>query len=127
MLTPEEVDRVFGVDPEKSITRLRAVPNWPYVGSVRLRDARPDDVQRLVSAAVERGYSTQTVKHIRNVVSAIFAHAKKKQMFTGDNPASLVNLPVMTRKEPHALTLAQRTRCLAVMQSGSGNERPSPP
>ena len=116
VLTPEEVDRVFQVDAEKSKTKLKAVPNWPYLGNVRLRDARPDDVQRLISAALARGYSTQTVKHIRNVVSAIFAHAKKKQWFTGENPASLVTLPGMTRKEAHWLTVAQTKELLGVMQ-----------
>ena len=116
VLTPEEVNRVFQVEGEKSKTKLKAAPNWPYLGNVRLCDARPDDVQRLISAALAGGYSTQTVKHIRNVVRAIFAHAKKKQSFTGDNPASLVTLPGMTRKEAHALTLAQAKEVLGVME-----------
>jgi integrase len=116
VLTPEEVVRVFHVDAGKSKTRLKAVPNWPYLGGVRLCDVRPDDIQRLISAALAQGYSTQTVKHIRNVVSAIFAHARKKLWFNGDNPASLVTLPEMTRKEPHALTLAQANELLGVMQ-----------
>jgi len=63
-----------------------------------------------------RGYSTQTVRHIRNVVSAIFAHAKKEQCFSGDNPAGLVTLPGMIRKDAHVLTLAQAKEVLAVMQ-----------
>lgn len=116
VLTPEEVDRVFQVDLEKSKTRLKAVPNWPYLGEVRLCDARPDHVQRLISVALAHGYSTQTVTHIRNVVSAIFAHAKKKEWFTGDNPAGPVRLPGMTRKEAHALTLAQVNEVLGVMR-----------
>ena len=115
VLTPEEVDRMFQVDAETSKTKLSAVPNWPYLSNVRLRDARPEDVQRLISAALAHGYSTQTVTHIRNVISAIFAHAQKKQWFTGENPASLVTLPGMTRKEAHSLTLAQAKEVLQVM------------
>jgi integrase len=116
VLTPKEVDRAFHVEPGKSTTRLDAFPNWPYLDKVRLCDVQPIDVQRLVAAALARGYSTQTVKHIRNVVRAIFALATKKGSFTGDNPANPVTLPEMTRTEAHALTLAQVKRVLAVMQ-----------
>ncbi len=116
VLTPEKVDRVFHVGAGNSKTRLKAVPNWPYLDNVRICDARPDDVQRLISAALARGYSAQTVTHIRNVVGGIFAHAKKKHWFTGENPASLVTLPKMIRKEAHALTLAQVKEVLGVMR-----------
>ena len=115
VLTQEEVDRAFQGSEENSKTRLKPVPDWPYLGSVRLCDARPDHVQRLISAAMARGYSPQTVKHIRNVVSAVFTHAMKKRCFSGDNPASLVSLPEMTRKEAHVLTLAQAREILAMM------------
>jgi integrase len=116
VLTPEEVDRVFHVDAGSSKTKLKSVPNWPYLGNIRLADIRPDGVQRLIAAAVTRGYSAQTVKHIRNVVGAIFAHARKRHCFTGDNPAGLVTLPGMVRKEAHALTIDQAKDLLAAMQ-----------
>ena len=116
VLAPEEVDRVFHVDAETSRAKLKAVPNWPYLGHLRLCDAQPADVQRLIGAALAHGYSTQTVKHIRNVVSAIYAHARKKHWFTGDNPASQVTLPEITRKEAHALTLGQTREVLGAMQ-----------
>jgi integrase len=116
VLTPQGVDRAFHVEAGKSKTRLDAFPNWPYLDKVRLSDVQPVDVQRLVAAAFARGYSTQTVKHMRNVVRAIFALAAKKGWFTGDNPANPVTLPEMTRKEAHALTLAQVKKLLEVMQ-----------
>jgi integrase len=116
LLTPEEVDRVFHVEAGSSKTKLKSVPNWPYLGNVRLADTRPDDVQRLIAAAVARGYSAQTVKHIRNVVGAILAHARKRHCFNGDNPARLVTLPGMVRKEAHALTIDQAKDLLAAMQ-----------
>jgi integrase len=116
VVTPEEVDRVFRVDAEKSQAKLKTIPNWPYIDSLRLCDIRPDDIQRLMSAAVTRGYSIQTVTHIRSVVSAIFAFAKKVQYFGGDNPASQVPLPEMIRKDAHTLTLAQVREVLAVMR-----------
>jgi integrase len=116
VIPPHEVDRVFQARAANSRTKLKAVPNWPYLGKVRLCDARPDDVQRLISAALASGYSTQTVKHIRNVVSAVFAHAKKRPWFTGDNPASQVTLPEMARGEAHALTLDQAKKVFGVMR-----------
>ena len=116
VLTPEEVDRVFQVDQEKARPKLRAVPDWPYLSNVRLRDAAADDVQRLISAALARRYSTQTVTHIRNVVRAVFEHARKKRWFIGENPASQVVLPGMTRKEAHALTLGQAKEVLGIMR-----------
>jgi integrase len=115
VLTPEEVDRAFQVDPKKSRAKLKAVANWPYLSNVRLCDVRPDHVQRLVSAALACGYSTQTATHIRNVVGAIFAHAKRHG-FRGDSPAAQVTLPEMARKEAHALTLAQAKEVLGLMR-----------
>jgi integrase len=83
---------------------------------VRLHEAGSDDVRRLVSAAMASGYSTQTVTHIRNVVSAIFEHARKKGWFSGENPARGVALPEMSRKEAHALTLSEAKQVLDIMR-----------
>lgn len=116
VLTPEEVSRIFEAGAKKANTKLSAIPDWPYLSGIRLRDARPEDVQRLISAALARGYSAQTVTHIRNVVSAIFAHARRSEWFTGDNPASLLKLPEMVRKEAHVLSLAQAQAVLARMR-----------
>lgn len=116
VLTPEEVNRVFQVDPDRSRARLKAVPDWPYIGGLRLCDARHDHVQQLIAAAIERGYSAQTVTHIRNVVSRIFSHAKKERCFAGDNPASRVVLPGMIRKTAYTLNLAQTRAMLEVMR-----------
>jgi integrase len=116
VLVPESVDRLFQTDADKAKTKLKALQDWPYMDQLRLCDVRPENVQQLIDAARAAGYSTQTVKHIRNVVSAIFSHATKKRLFTGENPASLVKLPEMTRKEAHTLTLAQAKQVLGVMQ-----------
>jgi integrase len=116
VLTPEEVERVFEAGAANWKTKLKTVPNWPYLGAVRLCDARHDDVQRIVSAALARGYSTQTAAHIRNVIKAIFEHARKRHLFTGDNPAGQVRLPGMTRKVARALTVTQLKEVLVRMQ-----------
>ena len=93
VLTPEEVQRVFNLDVERSRTRLKAIPDWPYISRLGLSDTRPEHIEGLMLAAQARGYSMQTVTHIRNVVSAIFSHAKKGNYFHGTNPASQVVVP----------------------------------
>ncbi len=107
VLMPEEVHAIFKVDVEKSRARLRAIPDWPYIGHLDLSEVKPEHVERLVHAAQARGYSVQTAIHIRNVVSAIFTHAKKGEYLAGDNPAVLVPAPGMTRKEAHTISLPQ--------------------
>lgn len=116
VLTPEEVQRVFKLDLDASRTRLKAISDWPYLSKIGLTDARPEHVETLMEAARARGYSIQTVTHIRNVVSAIFSHARKGNYFTGINPASQVAVPGMSRKEAHTLSLPQLRAVLELMR-----------
>jgi integrase len=107
VITPEEVHGIFKVDVEKSRARLRAIPDWPYIGHLGLTEVQPEHVEQLILAARARGYSVQTAIHIRNVVSAIFSHAKKGDYLVGENPAVQVATPGMTRKEAHTISLPQ--------------------
>jgi integrase len=116
VLTPEEVQRVFGLETEKTRTRLKAIPDWPYLSHLELAHTRPDHVENLMLAAQARGYSIQTVTHIRNVVSAIFSHARKGDYFHGLNPASQVAVPGMSRKEAHMLSVPQLKAVLELMR-----------
>ncbi len=116
ILPPEEVDSAFGVESAGSKAKLKSIANWPYMNNVRLADVRPGDVQCLVSTALQNGYSTQTAKHVRNVISAIFTHAIKRRYFAGENPAIQVAPPGMTRKIAHVLTFEQTVRVLKVMR-----------
>ena len=114
--TPEEMNRVFQGETAKFKAKLTVVPDWPYLDHLKICECRPDDVQRLISAAQAKGYSSQTVKHIRNVVRSIFTHAKKKAWHTGDNPADLVSLPATIHKNVYTLTLAQARQVLSVLR-----------
>ncbi len=116
VIGPERVERVFGVAGNSSRARLKAIPDWPYLGGMRLGDVHQAHIQSLVSAASARGYSPQTVTHIVRVVFNIFEHARKKRWFTADNPANGVTLPMMARKEAHVLTLGQATELFRLMQ-----------
>ena len=54
-----------------------------------------------------RRYSTQSAKHVKTVVSAIYTHAQQEGWFNGTNPAKFVKLPEMERATPHALSFQQ--------------------
>jgi len=117
VLKPEEVETIFGVTSEGgSRAKMHPKADWPYMSTVKLQEASPEHVQRLIAAALDGGYSSQTIRHIRNVVGAVFSHALRTRHFTGDNPASLVVLPGMKRRESHALTLEQTIKVLELMQ-----------
>jgi len=89
----------------------------PALGNVRLKDTTAAEIQKLVSSMLADHYSVQTVKHVRTTVSAIFTHAKRLGWHTGDNPARLVRLPEMVRKESHALSFDQAVATLAALNS----------
>jgi integrase len=116
VLPPEEVDRIFHVDRERSKTKLRAIPDWPYLGDLRIQDCGPEHVEQLMSAALARGYSAQTAMHIRNVVSAIFSYAIKLKHYQHENPAKAAMLPERPHKNPHLLTLTQVKDVLRAMR-----------
>lgn len=107
VITPESVHDIFKVNLEKTRARLHALPDWPYIGHLGLRDVQPQHVEELIRAARARGYSVQTAIHIRNVVSAIFSLARKSECLDVDNPAIRVPAPGMTRKEAHTIAPAQ--------------------
>ena len=107
VLRPETVDRLLLPYRGVSKSKLRSIPEWPYLDETRLCDITPDHVRRLTSLAVSHGYSPQTVKHIKNVVSAMISHAKKERIFSGDNPMTEVRLPPIVRKVAPAISLVE--------------------
>lgn len=116
VLTPAEVNRIFSAGSPDSNDNPGGKPGWPYMNNVRLAEVGPEHVHSLVRAALECGYSTQTVKHIRNAVSAIFSHAIKQHRYLGRNPACLVITPNVVRKKAHALSLAQTIQVFNAMR-----------
>jgi integrase len=89
----------------------------PALNHLRLKDTTSTEIQKLVSSMLAANYSVQTVKHVRTTVSAIFTHAKRLGCHSGDNPAKLVRLPEMVRKQAHALSFDQAVAALAVLKS----------
>jgi integrase len=116
ILMPETVDRLFAQYGTFTKARLRALPGWPYLDSVRLCDLNSDHVRRITYSAAVRGYSPQTVKHIRNVISAIVSHAKREGVISGKDYIATVELPPMRNSQTHRLTLSQAQSILQKMQ-----------
>jgi integrase len=116
VLSPEQIARVFGATFEDKENRLKTIPGWPYLDSLRLSAVNAEVIQNLTTAAASHGYSIQTVTHIRNVVRSLLSHAIKTGVYSGNNPATLVTMPAMIRKEAYTLTLAQLQDLLATMR-----------
>jgi integrase len=116
ILAPERVARSFAVAPGKPNNKLESIPGWPYLDSRRLCEIDTEMIQYLVTTALRRGYSTQTAAHIRNVIRAIFSHAERTGCYAGANPATLVTVPAMIRREPRTLSLTQLKQVIEAMR-----------
>ncbi len=79
----------------------------PTLGDMQLRAVTPQLVQQLISSKLAAGLSVQTVTHVRNVLSAVFRHARSLKFFGGELPTEGVKLPEMVRAERGALTWDQ--------------------
>ena len=109
------MNQIFRSSTDDSKTRIKAIPDWPYLDDLAMSDVRHDHLKKLIEAAVAQGYSTSTVAHFRGVVSVIFNFARKQRCFSGKNPARLVRLPEMIHKPTQVLTLDETGRVLGLM------------
>jgi len=107
---PEKLPSFKGV---KRGERAPEVPRRCGLGTLRLRDVRHEDVQRLIGEAILRGYSPKTARHLRTTVGTIFEYAEFIEWFSGRNPAAKVRLPEITaRRTVQALGFDQLRRLL---------------
>ena len=116
VLPPERVARAFGANRASTRNTLTAIRNWPYIDRLRLPEITPDVIHHLTTAALARGYSIQTATHIRNVIRSIFAHAIRTGFYEDKNPASMVALPPIARRQIRTLTLGQLKAILQSMR-----------
>jgi integrase len=64
----------------------------PRIGSMRLREVRPVDVQRVLDACLKRGLAPRSIVQIHRVMHAAFRQAVRWQLLTV-NPSDGVNVP----------------------------------
>jgi integrase len=84
----------------------------PALGKTRLCDLRPLDIQSLYTDMQDNGLSARTVRYTHAVLNSALKQAVQWQMLI-QNPASLVELPKLTRKEMAALSVDEAARFLA--------------
>jgi len=82
---------------------------------VRLRDIKPEDVQRLISVALETGYSTQTAKHIGTLSARSFLTQSKRDAFWAASSHSGKSA-WHAEKNSYALTFEQMVNVLQAMR-----------
>jgi len=79
----------------------------PSLGPLPMTEVSLATVQALISAKSQSGLMPQTLLHIRNVISAVFRHARRMKFYSGELPTDGVTLPEMRRLEKRALTWPQ--------------------
>jgi site-specific recombinase XerD len=115
VIPPEHVARLLPSQPGRVKAKLAFIPGWPYIDKLSLSEVNGDVIERLISAALERGYSVQTATHVRNVIRSIFSHAIRTGFYLQPNPAASVTLPRIERKADQSLALSQLQAVLGTM------------
>jgi integrase len=86
----------------------------PFLGKHRLRDISTMVLQDLFRTKRDK-YSTQTLAHIKNVISAVFRHARACNVFSGQLPTDGLKLPSIHNAERPTFTIEQAIRLIAAL------------
>jgi site-specific recombinase XerC len=116
ILRPDIVDALFGTNSHVAYRKLACAQDWPYLDDLRLCDLHADHVRSVLSSALDKGYSVQTVKHIRNVIGSVLTLAIRRRCFSGDNPAFQVPLPRLVHRQAGELSAAQVRQLIGLMK-----------
>jgi integrase len=92
----------------------------PVLGTIKLRDLRPDEIQSFYNAKIESGTSPRSVLIIHAVLHRALNLALRWGLL-GRNPAQAVSRPKFKRKEMKTLNDSQ-VRTLLSASKGSRNE-----
>lgn len=88
----------------------------PAFGQRKLCEITTLEIQQFILGKFENKLGWESVARFRNLLSRMFAVAKKWGMYAGDNPATGVELPEkLTVREKHALTPEQVGKLLAAL------------
>ena len=83
----------------------------PAIGTKKLSDIQPLDLQSIYASMQERRLSPRTIRYANAVISSAFKQALKWRMLV-HNPATLVELPRESSKEMQALSPEEASRFL---------------
>lgn len=114
------VPNVFPVLKPSTQDRYRHTLNHhilSVLGSRRLCDLGTLDLQRFILQKAHTGLSWACVDHYRHLLSKIFSTAKKWGYYSGESPASGIELPEKKAvREKHVLTPEQIPQLLSVLR-----------
>lgn len=101
----------------RSYSDLWRVHLVPRCGDIRIRDFRTVDGERLVAnVARHTDLTRNSLKHLKSLLSGIFAHAKRQGLLNGVNPMQGVSVPKgRPTGETHAYTLPEIAKMLVVL------------
>lgn len=85
------------------------------LGALKLASLRPVDIQTVYKSMQERGLSPRVVRYTHAVLSSALKQAVKWEMLLR-NPASVVDLPRLERKEMKAMTSNEVGRFLSAVE-----------
>ena len=85
------------------------------LGAIKLADLRPIDIQKVYQSMQERELSSRVVRYTHAVLSSALKQAVKWDMLHR-NPASVVDLPRMVRKEMKAMSPLEASRFLKAVE-----------
>ena len=89
----------------------------PAFGDLRLCDLQRVEIQTFVLQKMDNGLSWETADLLRNLLSKIYRCAKKWGFFSGDNPASEIDLPEKKSvREKYVLMPGQIPEFLAALK-----------
>lgn len=83
------------------------------LGNHRLSKIRPLDIQAVYSKMLESGLSARTIRYTHAILSSSLKQAVKWQLLN-QNPASMVDLPKICRKEMKAVSDLEAARFITV-------------
>jgi len=81
------------------------------LGSRKLSDIKPFDVQKLYNYLTEKGLSARTVRYVHAILTSAFSQAVKWQMLVV-NPCNVVTLPRLKKTEMKAFSPEEARRFL---------------
>lgn len=88
----------------------------PAIGDKKIREVKFDNVQDLIYEKLNKGYSSQTITHIRNVISTFWKKAKQAGWATGDAPTFGLEMPELEHQTRTALSGQQMEMLLDSLQ-----------
>jgi len=89
------------------------------IGNLKLSDITPLLLDTLKAKMLASGRRAQTVKHVLNLIKGIFNYLIKYNLFSGENPARKVSMPIEDRTRQRYLTKEEADLLLSALRCKS--------